>query len=117
MKVWYKNRKVEKIFSDERELKKHYEKQVAEKIGVIIDRLKVADNLRIIDDQKSWRVHELSGMEAGLYSLDITGLLRLIVQPNVKFPNLANRLDTLALIDEITIIGVKDTHEGKIRRK
>ena len=111
MIISFKNRKLEKNFSDEKALTLRYGAEQAKKIQQRLVALQAAENLDILRTLPQVRAHELSGNQAGKISLDIKHPYRLLITPDYSAPPLKNDggLDWKK-ITKIKILKVEDTH-------
>lgn len=109
MEIFFKNKKMQKIFNDEKLLRKHFNK-IADKIMLWMEVLVSAENLEQVPKLKPERCHELKGDRKGQFAVDLTSNYRLVFEPIEKFYKLDGGLD-LSRITAIKIISVEDYHE------
>lgn len=116
MKLKFLNRKVEKIFSD-KEIAKHFSLDIVARYRFAVRTIATADSLgeRVLFEQL--RLHELKGRDAGHYSIDVSKNRRLIICPHEVYGPRPREGYDLKKIKFIIIEEIRDTHEGKVRRK
>jgi len=103
MKISYRNKKLERILSDERLIKKHYSKVFTGLVNRLTE-LDAVKNLSLISHNPPPRKHKLSGNYEGHWSVDVSKNYRLI------FTIPGNGSLEEKLITEIIIEGIVDTH-------
>lgn len=69
MKIFYKNKKVEKLCTNEKSAIKEYGAQVADKLIAAINILESAQNLKDILSLPQYHLHILKGNLAGIFSM------------------------------------------------
>jgi len=111
MYIAFRNRKFEKLFSDEKALIRKWGPEQAEKIKLRVTQLLAAETLEVMRTMPQVRAHELSGNRAGQISLDLRHPYRLLIKPDYENPPHKNDggLDWKK-IRKIKILGVEDTH-------
>lgn len=81
MEIIYKSKKLEKQFTDPREMAKSFG-QLARKVNQRLKELTDADNLAIMKAIPAARCHELMGDRKGELAVDVSGNYRMIFEPN-----------------------------------
>lgn len=81
MKISYKNNKLEKQFTQPKELIKAFG-QMSRKVNQRLEELKSADNLSIMRSFPAARCHELTGNRKDQLAIDISGNYRVIFEPD-----------------------------------
>jgi len=111
MDISFKSRKLEKEFSDYKDLIRRYGPEQAKKIQQRLFELQAAENLDTLWSLPQIRSHELTGNLAGQISLDIKHPYRLLIAPDYKDPPQKEDggLDR-AKITKVKILRVEDTH-------
>ena len=110
------NRKIEKIFSD-KEIVKHFSVDIVKRYKFAVRTIEMADSLGDIILFERLRLHELKGRDAGHYSMDVSKNRRLIICPHEVYGPRPREGYDLKKIKFIIIEEIRDTHEGKVRRK
>ena len=112
MDIIFKNRKLERICNDYKQLQKAYGDQQARKIRQRLDELHAADVLADISHLPPQRRHQLSGDRQGQVSVDVIYPYRLLFSvANNPFPLKADGGLDVSKVTIILILGVEDTHE------
>lgn len=117
MKIYFKNKKLQKLFNLNGELEKTHGKERAKKIKIRLAELVAAENLMDFYPPKSKpaRCHELTQGKAGKekqLSVDLDHPYRLIFVPNHEpVPLLSDGGLDWSQVTAITIIDIQDTHE------
>lgn len=111
MVIYFSTRKLEKIGSQEREMVKQLGPRRAEKLKQRLLELKAADVLSDISHLPPARCHQLTGKEAGIFSVDLGHPYRLLFIPADDPVPLCDDggIDTKR-VKEIEIIDIRDTH-------
>lgn len=111
MDISFKNRKLEKEFSNDKALIRKYGSEQAKKIQRRLFELQAAEHLGVLWAVPQVRAHELTGNLAGHISLDIKHPYRLLIKPDYKHPprNMDGGLDW-SKITKVKILRVEDTH-------
>ena len=111
MDIVFKNRKLEKLFLEEKALIRKWGPGQAEKIKLRLAQLIAAENLETLRTLPQMRAHELSGNRAGQISLDIKHPYRLLITPDYENPPRKGDggLDWKK-ITRIKVLKVEDTH-------
>jgi len=108
--VIFADKKLEEIFSDERKLKKNFNR-VSEKIKARMYEFRRATNLSEISEKPPPRRHELTGDRKGKFAVDLIHPYRLIFAPaNEPLPLKADGGLDLTKTTIIKIIEVVDYH-------
>jgi proteic killer suppression protein len=111
MEIYFKTRKLQKICSEEREMKKWFGTDCARKLQQRLMELKAADTLSDISFLPPPRCHELTGSRTGQFSVDLAHPYRLLFIPaNDPIPLQADGGIDKKRIDKIEIIEIEDTH-------
>ncbi len=104
VKINVPDRKLEKILSSEKNIKKAYN-TISQRLMMRINTLDVVDNLSMVPVDKPERCHLLEGKYAGCYAVCIDAKWRIIIKPvGHKMPY------DKSIIKEIDIIGITDYH-------
>lgn len=106
MQITYANRKVERYFEDYGEMKKKIPAEWVRTVKKHIDRLKAAPTFGDFLKLNLGHPEPLKGKDMGMYSVRITGNVRLIIKPNETG-------DTVMICEDIEMEGVVDYHGGK----
>ncbi len=111
MKINFKTRKLQKNCSREREMKKAFGVKNAAKLGQRLFELQAAESLQEISHHPPARCHELTGKQAGQFSVDLGHHYRLLfVSADNPVPQLKDGGIDRSKVREIEIIDIKDTH-------
>lgn len=102
MLITFKNKRIEKIITDLRIMRKYYPNEF-ETIKIRIVELKNAENLSEISNFPPQRRHKLVGEYQGCFAVDLSKKLRLVFKPVIN-------CDVLSEIKEIMIIDIIDYH-------
>lgn len=108
MLVQFKNKKMEKIFNNDKELNKKYG-NLAKKIKMRMATLRNAKNLSLIPPEPPERRHKLVGNKAGSWAVTLDKNYRLVFEPIAD-----NDFDEIEPINitAIRIISVEDYHSS-----
>jgi len=110
VKITYKNNKLEKSLTIDKELIKTYG-ELAKKIKQRINQLTEADNLSIIAQLPALRLHAYKGGRVGEWSVDIKDNWRIIFEiAHEPVPKLEDGGVNLLVIKAIEIVSVEDPH-------
>lgn len=110
MKIIYKNNKLEKSLSNDKELIKAYG-ALAKKIKERMKQLAEADNLSIIALLPALRLHPYKGARVGEWSVDIKENWRIIFEiAQNPIPQKEDGGVNIILITAIKIVSVEDPH-------
>lgn len=111
MKIYFKTRKLQKNCSREREMKRAFGTKNAAKLGQRLFELQAAESLQEISHHPPARCHELTGKQAGQFSVDLEHPYRLLFVPaDNPVPRLQDGGIDRSKVREIEIIDLKDTH-------
>lgn len=102
MKIYYRTRKLEKILTNDRQIKKHYTSFYQGIMNRLYE-LKSVSNLSLISHRPPPRKHRLSGDYNGFWSVDVSKNYRLLFTSLIETIEESN-------ITEIMIEGIEDTH-------
>jgi len=102
MNIQYRTKKLEKILSNDRQIKKHYT-SFYEGVMNRLYELKSVSNLSLISHNPPPRKHKLSGNFDGFWSVDVSKNYRLLFTPVSDTTDESN-------ITEIMIEGIEDIH-------
>ena len=110
MELSFKNNKLEKTLTIDKELAKAYG-NLAKKIKQRITQLRSADNLKVIESLPALRLHEHKGDGKGTWSIDIQKNWRILFVINQDpIPTFEDGGIDLIAITIIRIESVKDPH-------
>lgn len=111
MEIYFRTNKLQKICSQEKEMKKHLGADRAEKLKQRMMELSAAGTLSDISHLPPARCHELSGNRAGQFSVDLEHPYRLLFVPiNNPLPLCEDGSIDKEKVTEIQIIDILDTH-------
>ncbi len=111
MVIYFRTRKLEKIGSQEREMVKHLGARRAEKLKQRLMELSTVDVLSDISHLPPARCHQLTGKEAGIFSVDLEHPYRLLFIPaDDPVPLCDDGGIDINKVREIEIIEIRDTH-------
>ncbi|MFE2426561.1 type II toxin-antitoxin system RelE/ParE family toxin [Streptomyces sp. NPDC059373] len=109
MEVLFADRKVAKIFESERDMRRTYGAQTADKLAMRRAALVAAETLEDMRPPALGRCEELSGDWAGCLSLRLTANWRLIFSPTEYEMDKQGGLDWSS-VTSVTIEEIKDYH-------
>jgi len=110
VEISYKNNKLEKSLTNDKELIKTYG-ELAKKIKQRLKELKEADNLLVISQLPALRLHPYKGDRVGEWSVDIKENWRVIFEiAQDPIPKQEDGGVNLILITAIEIVSVEDPH-------
>ena len=104
--ITYANKKVERFFANYEEMKKKIPIEWVRTIKKHMDRLRAADTFGDFLKLNLGHPEQLTGKNKGMYSVRVSGNVRLIMKPNEIG-------DTVMICEEIEMEGVVDYHGGK----
>ncbi|HAR49515.1 killer suppression protein [Smithella sp. SCADC] len=111
MKIYFRTGKLQKICSQEREMVKYFGAKKTGKLKQRLMELGAADTLADISHLPPARCHELTGKDAGTFSIDLEHPYRLLfISADDPVPLLADGGIDRKQVKEIEIIEIKDTH-------
>jgi proteic killer suppression protein len=111
MLIYFRTKKLQKLCSEQREMQKHLGQAMARKLQQRMAELKAAETLSDISHLPPPRCHELTGNRAGQFSVDLEHPYRLLFIPaDDPIPYREDEGIDLALVKEIEIIDIEDTH-------
>ncbi len=111
MKIYFSNRKLEKICSDQKQGIRELGDQCAKKMRQRLAELYAADNLGDISRFPPARCHELTGDRKNSFSVDLQHPYRLIFKPlGNPLPELVTGGLDLKGICEVLVTEIADTH-------
>jgi proteic killer suppression protein len=111
MDIYFSTTKLQKICSQEKEMKRSLGAKCAERLKQRMMELSAADALSDMSHLPPARCHELSGDRAKQFSIDLEHPYRLIFIPlNDPMPLCKDGGIDKEKITEIQIIGIWDTH-------
>lgn len=109
MEIFFKTRKLAKVFNSERELRKQYGDRMARTIAIRLAVLKHARALSMVPLTPPDRRHRLAGKRKAQYAVDLVHPYRLVFEPRRSSVGDAANRDT-AGVTAITIVEVIDYH-------
>lgn len=104
MVIYYATKKMERILTDIRLLKKYYGNDFT-KISNRLSELKAANNLGEIPESPPPRRHKLKGNLKNCWGIDYSKNDRLVIEPTGGFD-----INDLSTITEVTIVDLEDYH-------
>lgn len=111
MIIHFRNNKLEKTFSSEKELTRSYGAEQARVIARRVSELKAARCLADLRTLPQLRAHELAGDRNGQISITIRHPYRLILLPaNEPLPRLDDGGLNWSAVTEVTVIEIVDYH-------
>jgi len=117
MKVWFKTKRLQKKCSDEREMRKHYDPKMCQKLQQRLMELQAAVTLDDISHLPPPRCHELKN-RGGVFSVDLVYPLRLLfISAKNPAPLKGDGGIDRQSITEIEVIAIEDTHDKKTQRR
>jgi len=110
VEITYKNKKLEKSLTDDKELIKTYG-ELAKKIKQRVKELTEADSLLVISQLPALRLHPYKGNRIGEWSIDIKENWRIIFEiAQDPIPKHEDGGVNLLLITAIEVVSVEDPH-------
>jgi proteic killer suppression protein len=111
MDIYFKTNKLQRICSEEKEIKRRLQAKCAEKLKQRLMELRAADTLFDISHLPPPRCHELSGDKAGIFSVDLEHPYRLLFVPaNNPIPLCEDGGIDRKRVTAIEIITIMDPH-------
>ena len=114
MELQISDKKLRESIAGEANMKRHYGKDMAQKLALRLAVLRNAQSLADFWPPSSGpeRCHELKGDLAGLFSIDLKQPYRLLFKPEEASPptDCSDELERWKRITAIEIIAIKDTH-------
>ncbi len=110
MKITFKNNRLQKTLTDDKELIKTYN-VLAKKIKERRVDLELVDNLDVISKMPAWRLHPYGGGRKGEWSIDIFKNWRIIFEIDQEpIPILEDGGVNLSEVKAIKIVSIEDPH-------
>ena len=117
MKIYFQSKKLQRQCSEEREMKKTFGEQFIKKLKQRLWELSQADSLLDVSYLPPPRCHELINRK-GVFSVDLEHPYRLLFSPkNTPYPLLEDGGIDRELIEDIVVLAIEDTHDGKDQRR
>ena len=116
MDLFFENRKTQKLLNGEKTILRHFGTSVGKRVMQRLTELSAAETLQMISHLPPPRCHELTVSGKRVFSVDVSGNMRLLFRPYGEFSEKADGGIELASVKAICVIEIKDTHEGKTRR-
>lgn len=111
MRIYFRNRKLQKVCSLEKEARKMLGNNSEKKLKQRLAELKAADYLSDISHLPPARLHELTGKMSGVFSVDLEHPFRLLfIVANEPIPKKGDGGINKNKVTEIEIIDIADTH-------
>ena len=109
--IFFKTRKLAKVFNSERELRKQYGNRMARTIAIRLAVLKHARTLSMVPVTPPDRRHRLAGKRKEQYAVDLVHPHRLVFEPRRGSVGAGNDADHDAGgVTAITVVEVTDYH-------
>jgi proteic killer suppression protein len=109
--IFFKTRKLAKVFNSERELRKQYGDRMARTIAVRLAVLKHARTLSMVPVTPPDRRHRLAGKRKEQYAVDLVHPHRLVFEPRRGTAGAGNDTDhDTGGVTAVTIVEVIDYH-------
>jgi len=111
MDITFKNKKLEKLLSREKEILKKYGSDNGRRIQKKMTQLAAASNLAELSKLPATRLHPLLGDKKGKLSLDVKHPDRMLIEPD--HPQLPLKEDgglDWAKVTKVKILEITDTH-------
>ena len=116
MKILYKNKKVEKVCTDEKEARKQFGQEVANKLGNVIYLLHSSNNLKDLLLFPQYHLHMLKGNLEGIFSVYLgkTTGYRLLLIPLDENEKLV-KSDDMSIYTKTVCVEIEEVskHYGK----
>ena len=117
MKIIFRNKKLQKLCTQKKEMQKALGPEMARKLQTRMTELSAADTLEDMTHLPQARLHELSGDRKGQFSLDLKHPYRLLVVPcHDPVPQKADKGIDLSAVTVVGVVEIEDTHSGKKKR-
>ena len=116
MEILFQSTRDCKLFSAQKELVRTFGESVAKRVMQRLYELAAASSLLEISHLPPPRCHQLTNVIQPTYSVDVSPRLRLLFTPTLPIPLSEDGSVDRARVFSITIVEVRDTHEGKVRR-
>lgn len=117
MDIFFRTRKLQRICSNEQEMRQRLDKKMVQRLRQRMAELKAADVLADISHLPPPRLHELTNRN-GVFSVDLEYPYRLLLIPaNDPIPRREDGGIDIELVSEVEIIDIEDTHDAKSNRK
>ena len=111
MDIFFKTRKLAKVFNSERELRKQYGDRMAKTIAIRLAVLKHARTLSMVPASRPDRRHRLAGKRKEQYAVDLVHPYGLAFEPRPSSVDASDAADRHAGgVTAITIVEVTDYH-------
>ena len=111
MDIFFKTRKLARVFNSERELRKQYGDRMARTIAIRLAVLKHARTLSMVPVTPPDRRHRLAGKRKEQYAVDIVHPHRLVIEPRRGSAGAGDVADSgTGGVTAITIVEVIDYH-------
>ena len=111
MEVFFKTKKLAKVFNSDKELKKAHGARNANLIRICLDDLEAADCLSDMRKLPQHRFHGLTANRKGVFSLDVEDPYRLLLVPaHDPVPRLADGGIDEARVTSVEVQGIENTH-------
>ena len=89
---------------------------VGKRIMQRLTELEAADSLQMVSHLPPPRCHELESSDGHVFSVDVSGNMRLLFSPCEAFAVKPDGGVDLSSVKAVGIREVRDTHDGKVRR-
>lgn len=111
MDIFFKTRKLARVFNSERELRKQYGDRMARTIAIRLAVMKHARTLSMVPVTPPDRRHRLAGKRKEQYAVDLVHPYRLVFEPRRGSAGARDAADRdTAGVTAITIVEVVDYH-------
>lgn len=109
MRIFYENKRFEKLYSDINKLRTEIGPQLAKKVKQRLGEFSAAENFGIYLETGLGKPHPLDGDLVDKYGVSLTGNIRIIIKPLVE----SNELSEIQKCKDIEIGGIVDYHGSK----
>ena len=116
MDIFFGNKKTQRLFNSQKAILKNFGVAVGRRVMQRLTELEAAQSLQMVSHLPPPRCHELTTSGGHVFSVDVSGNMRLLFRPCGEFSEREDGGIDLASVKAVCIMEVKDSHEGKVRR-